>query len=93
MAAYLRCLSQVSVVNVYEVNTKFERIRSLSADISVTEGNRCGVEDEINGVVFAPVVGVANGMAYGTQNGCIRIFRQVDPTDVLSARTTRTRVK
>lgn len=67
---------QVRVVNIYEVNNKFEMIRSLCADMDVTEGHRGGAEDEINVAVFAPVVGVADGVVYGTQKGRIRMFQQ-----------------
>jgi len=43
--------------------------------MDITEGHG-GAEDEINVAVFAPVVGVADGVVYGTQKGRIRMFQQ-----------------
>lgn len=67
---------QVRVVDIYNVSEKFERIRSLCADMDDTEGLGGGAEDEINVAVFAPIVGVADGVVYGTQKGRIRMFQQ-----------------
>lgn len=67
---------QVRVVDIYKVDEKFELIRSLCADMDVTEGHGGGAEDEINVAVFAPVSGVADGVVYGTQKGRIRMFQQ-----------------
>lgn len=67
---------QVRVVDIYNVSEKFELIRSLCADMDITEGHGGGAEDEINVAVFAPVDGVADGVVYGTQKGRIRMFQQ-----------------
>lgn len=67
---------QVRVVNIYEVDAEFKQIRSLCADMDVSEGHG-GAEDEINVAVFAPVRGVADGVVYGTQKGRIRMFQPV----------------
>lgn len=67
---------QVGVVDIYHVSENFEKIRSLCADMDVTEGHEGGAEDEINVAVFAPVVAVADGVVYGTQKGRIRMFQQ-----------------
>lgn len=65
---------QLPVVDIYHVSEKFELIRSLCVDVDVREVREA--EDEINVAVFAPVVGVADGVVYGTQKGRIRMFQQ-----------------
>lgn len=72
-----RSVPQVRVVNIYKVGEGLEMIRSLCADMDVTENYGGETEDEINVAVFAPMAGVANGVVYGTQKGRIRMFRPV----------------
>lgn len=67
---------QVRVVDMYRIGEKFEKLRSLCADMDMMEGQVGGAEDEINVAVFAPVMGVADGVVYGTQKGRIRMFQQ-----------------
>ncbi|CAN8064489.1 unnamed protein product [Agarophyton chilense] len=67
---------QVRVVDIYHISRRFELIRSLCADMDVSEGHTGSPEDEINVAVFAPSIGVADGIVYGTQKGRIRVFQQ-----------------
>lgn len=77
---------QVRVVDIYQVGANFELIRSLCADMDVSDGNGSGAEDEINVAVFAPVTGAADGVVYGTQKGRIRMFQQATgPVSKLAA--------
>ena len=78
----MRRPNQVGVVDIYNVSEKFEMIRSLRADMDLTEGQEGGAEDEINVAVFAPVFGVADGVVYGTQKGRIRMFQQATGADM-----------
>lgn len=73
--ANIRSVPQVRVVNIYKVSEGFEMIRSLCADMDVSESHAGGTEDEINVAVFAPISGIADGVVYGTQKGRIRMFR------------------
>lgn len=68
-------LPQVQVVDIYRVGQKFPLIRSLCADMDVSDGHSGGAEDEINVAVFAPAAGIADGVVYGTQKGRIRLFQ------------------
>ncbi|PXF49881.1 Activating molecule in BECN1-regulated autophagy protein 1 [Gracilariopsis chorda] len=67
---------QIRVVDIYHISPRFELIRSLCADMDVSEGHSGGPEDEINVAVFAPAGGMADGIVYGTQKGRIRMFQQ-----------------
>lgn len=73
--ANVRSVPQVRVVNIYKVGEGFEMIRSLCADMDVSDNQAGGTEDEINVAVFAPISGIADGVVYGTQKGRIRMFR------------------
>lgn len=77
-------LPQVQVVDIYRVGQKFPLIRSLCADMDVSDGHSGGAEDEINVAVFAPAAGIADGVVYGTQKGRIRLFQlATGPVDEL----------
>lgn len=77
-------LPQVQVVDIYRVGQKFPLIRSLCADMDVSDGHSGGAEDEINVAVFAPAAGIADGVVYGTQKGRIRLFQlATGPVDKL----------
>ncbi len=65
---------QAHVVDIYKVDTDFRRIRSLDADMDISESGG-GAEDEINVAVFVPRDGIADGIIYGTQKGRIRMFQ------------------
>lgn len=67
---------QVRVVDIYKIGERFEILRSLCADLDMMEGQVGGAEDEINVAVFAPMMGVADAVVYGTQKGRIRMFQQ-----------------
>lgn len=75
---------QVRVVDIYQIGENFERVRGLCADMDTSRGQVEGAEDEINVAVFAPVMGVADAVVYGTQKGRIRMFQQATgPADVI----------
>lgn len=78
-------LPKVRVVDIYRIGSQFERIRSLKADMNLVHGRNRGAEDEINVAVFAPTMGVADAVIYGTQKGRIRLFQQAtgNATEVL----------
>ena len=65
---------QAHVVDIYKVDREFRIIRSLDADMDISE-NGGGAEDEINVAVFVPRDGIADGIIYGTQKGRIRMFQ------------------
>lgn len=75
-AAFSPSVPQVRVVDIYQVAPLFPLIRSLCADMDLTDGHGGGAEDEINVAVFAPTACITDGVVYGTQRGRIRMFQQ-----------------
>lgn len=69
-------LPQVRVVDIFRVDEEFKLIRSLGADVDINDQTVGGAEDEINVAVFAPRLGISDGIIYGTQKGRIRMFQQ-----------------
>mmetsp|Transcript_4936 Transcript_4936/g.14855 ORF Transcript_4936/g.14855 Transcript_4936/m.14855 type:complete len:532 (+) Transcript_4936:201-1796(+) len=62
---------KVGVVEIYHLGDgQMKRVRKLYTNITCERA-----EDEINAAMFAPSVGISNGVLYGTERGRIRLFR------------------